>query len=201
MKKILTLLLAAMLLVTPFCAVAEDVGEVTVEAAGLTVYLTPPLETILIGRDSSASVFNRAGLFQPQTIAYMKEWDIYALILSETDDSWEITLSVGESEEADMDAVAEFSTAMMCAWMEKDYEEAGYTDVKAEFFPSIGYPYIRVEAAYTLEDGYQGSIVTYYTTQSGHWLDVTLQCEGVPSEEALTAVEEIVHFIWCIPSA
>ena len=76
MKNVFTSV-AAMLLVTPFCAVAEDVGEVTVEAAGLTVYLTPPLETILIARDSSASVFNRAGLFQPQTIAYMLQIDFW----------------------------------------------------------------------------------------------------------------------------
>ena len=93
MKKLLSLMLAVMLCLLPFATLAEEeIEEVCIEACGLKIYLTPPQETILVDRESSASVFNRAGLFQPQTVAYIEEWDLYALLVSETDDTWEISM-------------------------------------------------------------------------------------------------------------
>ena len=122
MKKLLMLLLAAMLLLV--CARAE-MADVVITLPGQQVAFTPLEGGVCLTRESSASAFNKAGLSQREVLPYMEEYDLYAMLF-DAEYTLEMQLCLYEGGVADYTGLDAFAVSALCDEYESWYAGYGY---------------------------------------------------------------------------
>lgn len=113
MKKLIAILMFVCLL--PLCGLAEmsEDGGVVVTLDGVEVFFMPVEGSVCLTRESSASVFNRLGFSQRETVPWMEENDIYALIYN-LQTNTEIQVSIYRSLAEDFDNLSQEEQRELC---------------------------------------------------------------------------------------
>lgn len=196
MKKLAVLLVILCLL--PLCAVAEmdEDGDVVVTLDGAEFFFTP-IVGHCITRESSASVFTRAGFSQRELLPWMEQNSVYALMFDETG-AVQIQVVAYPAAETDFDEMNEFGETLMCENMAYSYTDHGYAVTSAEIYLAPeGHKFVRVAATYPEADGSLTSMVEYFTCQAGYGVSVCLfHAGGEATEAQLLMCEEVVDSLW-----
>ena len=196
MKKLAALLMILCLL--PLCALAEmdEDGDVVITLEGAEFFFTPIVGYCLT-RESSASVFNRAGLSQREMWPWMEASDVYAFLLDEAG-TMQIQVVAYETAEMDYDEMTAFGEVQQCEGIVYRYTDQGYEVSSAEIYLAPeGHKFVRIAASYTEEDGRIVHMVEYFTCQAGWAVSVCLfPNEGEATEEQLLACECLADSLW-----
>lgn len=196
MKKLMTLLLAGLL---PLCALAElgEDGDVTVTLPGAEFFFTPMEDSVLLTRESSASVFNRIGLSQREVVPYMEEYDVYAMLFDLALET-EIQISASPTTDQDYDDMDEYGEMLTCESVRSFYEDQGYQVDSVEIYRAEdGHKYVKSIYAYTYEDGYVEYTLEYFTCQAGYAVFILLfPYEGAPTEAQILQGDTLADSLW-----
>ncbi len=177
-------------------------GEVFIRLPEMTLRLSAVGNTVMMTRSSSASVFNRVGLFQSSTVSYMEEMDVYALIVPKgVVPTWQCSLSVwpddeeGGNEEDDKEDDEDADKPVEERYREM-YENSGYTVDEAVYCTLPQSDYVRLNCRYPNGDGTEIHMVMYGTTKMGYGIWIEMLSEKDPlTEEQLQMLAEIVDSI------
>lgn len=200
MKKLITILL--ILSLVPLFALAEldEDGDVVVTLDGAEFFFTPIEGGHLLTRESSASVFNRLGMSQRETLPFMEEYDVYALMY-DADLTCEVQIVAYETVETDYDELTEAGEAIVCADFEYFYTDQGYTVDEIDiYYAPEGHKFVRTIASYLYEDGVVEYVAEYLTCQAGYSVSVVLfPYEGAPTEAHIALADAIADSLWITP--
>ncbi|MBQ8555305.1 MAG: hypothetical protein IJ438_05455 [Clostridia bacterium] len=199
MKKLLSILLVLMLLVSSACAEMLLDGDYMVLLPRAQVFVTPPEGGICLTRESSASVFNRLGWSQHETVAWMEENDVYAL-LYDADFTAELQLIIYETDMGDLAELSDFSAESLCAQFRTDWEDWGYDVEDVSLYRSAGHEYIRAQVSCTYADGTVERMVEYFTCQNGYGVQLMVHSMAEEGDAYLLAAEEMADSLWCMPA-
>ncbi len=196
MKKLAAWLMLLCLLPMGVLAEMYEDGDVVVTLPGMEFFFTP-IEGVIVTRESSASVFNRAGMSQREVVPFMETYDIYTLLYDEAMTT-EIQVIAYESVETDYDEMTDFGETLMLENYRYVYEDAGYTVQSAEaYLAPEGHRFIRMISSYTYEDGTTDHMLEYTTCQAGYTVTVLLYpWEGGITQTQQDLGEQIVDSLW-----
>lgn len=202
MKRFIALLLLLCLL--PLFASAEmnEAGEIVVELEGAKFTFTPPEGLVCLTRESSASVFNRIGLSQRDTLPIMAENDIYALLYDVAFNT-EIQVIAYPTAQEDFADLTDFGAELCRASIENFYAEQG-CDVQFCEFYSVpgGHLFICTSMLFTWADGTPDYLVEYMTCHGGYNVNIMLYTyEAEPTEEQLLLCDALADTLWIRPDA
>ena len=196
MKKLAALLM--ILCLFPLCVLAEmdEDGDVVVTLEGAEFFFTP-IVGHCITRESSASVFTRAGFSQRELLPWMEQNSVCALMIDETGEV-QIQVVAYESAESDFDDMNTFGETLMCENLTYSYTDQGYDVHSAEIYLAPeGHKFVRVAASYMEADGRAVHMVDYFTCQAGYGVSVCMFHDGGEATEAqLLMCEEVVDSLW-----
>ena len=196
MKKLLMLLLAAMLLLG--CARAE-MADVVITLPGQQVAFTPLAGGVCLTRESSASAFNKAGLSQREVLPYMEEYDLYAMLF-DAEYTLEMQLCLYEGGVADYTGLDAFAVSALCDEYEAWYAGYGYEVRSVDTLQHDGYDYVRMRAAYVYEDGVEEYMLFYATVRGGYAVElVVFPSEGPVTAEIEAAAEAVLTSLRYVP--
>ncbi len=171
MKKWFALLLCLLL---PLCASAEETkdGDFIVTLEGVSFTFTPP-GGICLTRESSASVFGRAGLSQREVVPFMEEYDLYAILLDEAM-TFEVQLTAYPTDDADYDTMDEAAGETVVAAFRSVYEDMGCQVQSAGIYQGEdGHKFVLTCYLYQYE-GVTEYVAEYLTCQKGYAVVFTL---------------------------
>ena len=192
MKKLIALLLVFLL---PLCALAEmdEDGNVLIALDGAEIFFTPAEGSICLTRESSASVFNRLGLSQRETVPWMEEYDVYALLCDDAL-ATEIQVIITPTADVDYDELSAQALEMNCDGTEKYYISQGYDVTSVDVYHTpTGHSYVCTVASYTYEDGYVEHMAEFFTCQSGYTVFVVIfPYEGGLTEQQMRPCMDMV---------
>lgn len=196
MKKLIALLLILCFLPLYGFAEMDEDGDVVVTLDGAEFFFTP-IVGYCVTRESSASVFSRAGFSQRELLPWMVENDVYSLLLDETG-SMEVLVVASPSAKTDFDEMNEFGERLMCEDLTYFYTDQGYEVSSAEIYLAPeGHKFVRIAASYVASDGSMTHMVEYFTCQAGYGVSVALFPYGGEATEAqLLSCEEIADSLW-----
>lgn len=202
MKRFIALLLTCCLL--PLFALAEmnDAGEIVVALEGAAFTFTPPEELFCLTRESSASVFNRIGLSQRDTLPAMEANGIYAL-LYDAAFSTEIQVIAYPTAQEDFADLTDFGAELLRASMDNFYAEQG-CDVQFCELYSVpgGHMFICTCLSAPMADGTPDYMVEYTTCHGGYSVNIRLYTyEAAPTEEQLAMGDALADSLWIRPDA
>lgn len=198
MKRLLTLLLVLLL---PLCALAEvdEDGDVVVTLPDAEFFFTPPEDTYLLTRESSASVFNALGLSQREMLPYMEDYDLYAILFDE-EITWEMHVQAYAYDAGDYDDLTEYGAQLECENMRYYYKDQGYDVLSCEVYRAPeGHTFVCVRASYTYEDGVTEQQVEFLTVQGGCAVSIYLfSYLGELTEEQFAVAEAVADSLWIL---
>lgn len=196
MKKLLTVLLAAVLLLA--CARAE-MTDVVITLPGQQVAFTPLAGGVCLTRESSASAFNKAGLSQREVLPYMEEYDLYAMLF-DADYTLEMQLCLYEGGVEDYTGLDAFAVAALCDEYESWYAGYGYEVQRIDTLQHDGYDYVRMHTVYLYEDGYEEEMLFYVTVRGGYAVElVVFPSDGPVTAEIEAAAEAVLTSLRFVP--
>lgn len=197
MKRFIALMLTLCLL--PLFALAEmnEAGEIVVELSGATFTFMPPEGLICLTRESSASVFNRIGLSQRDTLPAMEAGGIYAL-LYDADIQTEIQIIAYPTAQEDFADLTDYGEELLRASTENFYAECGYDVQFCEVYSVIGgHRFICISMSAPLSDGTSDHMAEYMTCHGGYCVTITLYTyETAPTEEQLALGDALADSLW-----
>lgn len=202
MKKLIALVL--MLCLLPLFASAEmnAEGEVVVALEGATFSFTPAEELICLTRESSASVFNRFGLSQRETVPLMEQSGVYALL---TDEMYtcEIQIAALPATDENYNEMTGFGEEMTRSGFEHYYQECGYDVLFCDVYNAYGgHKFIRTCMSELLEDGTPDHMVEYLTCYGGYAVSIVMfTYEIAPTQEQLDMCDALADSMWIMPDA
>lgn len=195
MKKLLALLLCLLL---PFAALAEmdEYGNMVVDLPGAQ-FAFVPIDGYCLTRETSASVFNRLGMSQRDTFAYMQEYGVYAMNYDEGL-TVEIQVMAWESAGDDFDDMTGFGLEAMVTSLRQDYKGQGWQVNRAEPYRSpTGHVFVCCEGSASFEDGRTEYLTEYLTCQAGYAVSVTVySLTGEYEPNQRLRGEELADSLW-----
>ena len=199
MKKLLTLLLAMLLLYAPALAEMDEDGDVVVTLEGAEFFFTPIEGGHLLTRESSASAFNRLGMSQRETIPLMEQQSLYALMF-DADFTCEVHVYAFPTELADYIDMSDYGMTAQCSYYETFMTDQGYTvDAADEYLVPEGHRFVRTMMHFT-ESGADFHMLEYHTCHGGVQVTIGLvPYAGEITPECLALGEAIADSLWITP--
>lgn len=202
MKKLMALLLTLCLLCAAALAEMGEDGDVTVTLEGAEFFFTPMEGSIVLTRESSASVFNRLGMSQRDVLPYMEEYGVYAMLY---DDALMTEVQIGATAtvETDFDEMNDFGETLMCESFRSYYADMGYDVASVDIYHAEdGHKFVRSVMSYTYEDGYVEAQIEYLTCQAGYSVSIVVfPYEGMPTEDHMAIGDALADSLWIMAAA
>lgn len=201
MKKLFAMLLALCLMMPAALAEIDEDGDLAVSLPGMSFFFTPPEDVFVLGREMSASAYNAVGLSQREIVAWMEEYDVWALLIDAAG-TCEVHVLAFESWGGDYDDMSEYGLEMECGNIRYEYTDQGYDVLACDVYAAPeGHTFVRTEATIDFGDGTGDHLVEYLTVRGGYVVSVylfTYEAEITPAQWALA--ESIVDSLWITPA-
>lgn len=168
MKKLLAILLALLLLCAS--ALAETV-EIPLADGALTFKAFNGGHVLTA--ETSASVFNRLGMRQRETLKFMEEQGIDALMYN-LDLTCEVVISVHEDDYPAFTSFTEEELAEICDSFRENYEQHGYEVHGVSVQDKDDFTFVTAYITLTYADGEVESRVVYQTSFEGYNVLMTM---------------------------
>lgn len=200
MEKLLVLLLALCLLAPTSLAEIDEDGDLAVSLPGVSFFFTPPEDAFVLGREMSASAYNAVGLSQREIVAWMEEYDVYALLIDAAG-TCEMHVLAYEGWGGDYDDMSEYGLERECGSIRYSYTDQGYDVLACDVYAAPeGHTFVRTEATIDFGDGTGDYLVEYLTVRGGYVVSVYLfTFEETITPEQILLVESIVDSLWITP--
>ena len=154
----------------------------------------------MLGREMSASAYNAVGLSQREIVAWMEEYDVWALLI-DAEGTCEVHVLAYESWGGDYDDMSEYGLEMECGSIRYEYTDQGYDVITSDVYAAPeGHTFVRTEATFDFGDGTGEHLVEYLTVKGDYVVSVwlfTYEAEITPEQWLM--VESVVDSLWITP--